>query len=235
MTARIAATPWLQVDGLTVAYPAAGGTVTVVDGFDVVLEPGRLHCIVGRSGSGKTSILRQVAGLQAPTPGTVAWRLVDDAPDSPPRDLTELSLDERADLRRRTAAYVDQEAALVDDLSCLENVLLPALPDGRRAVRRARPAAERWLGDLGLAGQLDQRPATLSGGERQRAAVARALAADTPVVLADEPTASLDRRWADEVVRLLRAHADAGGAVLAVSHDPALAEAADAVDELERG
>lgn len=215
----------LEVTDLSVAYPdGTGGTITVVAGMSFTVEPGDFLCLVGRSGSGKTSILRQLVGLAAPEPGRIAWDGADVAGMKPAQ---------LADLRRTVAAYVDQDSALVDELSCVENVLLPLMPDGRRAVRARRGEALRTLKTLGLGERLRWRPARLSGGERQRVALARALVAATPTILADEPTASLDRSWADRVILHLREHAERGGSVIVASHDPAVARSADRTLHLE--
>lgn len=218
-------TPALQVTSLAIAYTDTEGEhLDVVSGLSFSVVPGQLCCIAGRSGSGKTSVARVLVGLTAPTGGTVTWGGV---------DLTKLTEVERSDQRRKITGYVDQEATLIPGLTVLDNILLPAIPDGRDAARRAKNKAAEDLRRLGLERRRKWSPARLSGGERQRVALARALTANTPAIVVDEPTASLDRRWADTVIDLLLEHADAGGIVVAASHDPTLARASHTVITLD--
>lgn len=219
--------PALTVTGLSVRVDGgADAPLVIVEDLNFSVRAGQLCCIVGRSGSGKTSVLRRIAGLIPPPPGTVDWGGV---------DASTLTDDEFARFRRGSLAYVDQDAALVQELSVLENVQLPLLPDGRRRVRRSRREAVYILEALGLGDRLQWKPAVLSGGERHRTALARAMIVAPRVLIADEPTASLDRGWAAEVVRILRGHAARGGMVIAASHDPQLAAEADVVVRLEDG
>ncbi|WP_293699231.1 ATP-binding cassette domain-containing protein [uncultured Agrococcus sp.] len=222
---RTATTATLRVENLGIAYVTAEGRpFDLVTGLSFEAGPGELVCLAGRSGSGKTSILRQLIGLADGATGTISWN---------DRTLASMDASDTADLRRRLAAYLDQEAGLVEELTCLENVVLPAVPNGRRQAKRAVARAREHLERLGLAKREGVRPATLSGGERQRTVLARVLTAGTPAIIADEPTASLDRSWAEAVIMELRNHADAGGTVVTASHDPGLAEAADRVIRIE--
>jgi ABC-type lipoprotein export system ATPase subunit len=133
----------------------------------------------------------------------------------------------------KVTGHVDQEATLIPGLTVLDNILLPAIPDGRDLARRAKNTAAEDLRRLGLERRRKRSPTRLSGGERQRVALVRALTANTPVIVADEPTARLDRRWADTVIELLLEHVDDGGIVVAASHDPALARASNTVVVLD--
>lgn len=217
-------TPTLQVESLSIRYRDADGQVVrILDDLTFEVFPEQFVCLVGRSGSGKTSVLRNVVGLTQPSSGVIAW-------DG--EDIANWSDDARADLRRTAAAYLDQKAGLVAELTLLENALVAQIPAGRAAVRACRSTAKQLLTELGLSARFSWRPEQASGGERQRVALARALLSEAPTLVADEPTASLDRRWADCVIAKLRAHADQGGSVLAASHDSALADAADVVIEL---
>lgn len=195
----------------------------VIAALSLSVRPGASVALVGPSGSGKSSVLRCVLGLLAPSRGTVtiageqatAW----------------------TEARWRTArlhqiGFVPQDARLLDDLTVLENVELPMLLGGQR-----RAAADRrgrhLLGDLGLATLADRFPTEVSGGQRQRAALARALANEPALLLADEPTGSLDRAAADQVADLVFARAAAtGGALVIATHDPAIAERVDQVIDL---
>jgi len=207
----------IELAQVTIHYPRLGDQpLSIVDDLDLALESGRMHCLAGRSGSGKTSILRVAAGLTKPTSGEVLW-----AGES----VNKQRDDTITAWRRSHVGYLDQGGVLVPGLTALENVLLPAVPDRRTKVLRAR--AVELLGQLGVGERAGHYPEKLSGGERQRVAFARALLLEPPVVIVDEPTASLDRASADAVIAVLRKLADDGIAVLVAAHDQSLIDAAD--------
>ncbi|QEO14051.1 ATP-binding cassette domain-containing protein [Agromyces intestinalis] len=216
MTAR------LELDSVTIRHPRDGDTdLEVVADWSLGVPAGTMHCLAGRSGSGKTSILRVAAGLTRPAAGEVRWS-GDGLADLP---------DDRITARRRSeVGYLDQGGALVDGMTALENVLLPAVPDHR--VAELRPRAAALLDELGVGGRLAHTPDRLSGGERQRVALARALLLEPGIVMADEPTASLDRTTADGVIALLTGLAATGISVLVASHDARLIAAADTRTDL---
>lgn len=208
----------LEFDDVTVAHRRPDDApLVIVSGCDVSVRSGRLHCIAGRSGSGKTSVLRVAAGLVGPSEGRVLWDGL---------ELATLDDDAVTRLRREHVGYLQQSGALLDGLSVLENVLAPAVPT--RRVRELGGRATELLDDLGVGALAAARPDRLSGGERQRVALARALLLSPPLLIVDEPTASLDRASADEVVAQLLALRDDGVALLVASHDPHLIDAADA-------
>jgi ABC-type lipoprotein export system ATPase subunit len=190
--------------------------LTIVNDYNLTLEAGRMHCLAGRSGSGKTSILRVAAGLVPAITGMVEWSgtAITGQPD-----------DTITRRRRDTVGYLDQGGVLIPGLTALENVLLPAVP-GKNAKLLVRRATD-LLHQLGVDGRANSYPEKLSGGERQRVALARALLLEPAIVMADEPTASLDRTSADAVIALLRGLADTGIAVLVAAHDQHLIDAAD--------
>jgi len=207
----------VELRDVTIQYERPGDEpLSIVAGYGLVLERGQLHCLAGRSGSGKTSILRVAAGLVPPASGRVLWEGL---------EITGLADDVITTRRRRHIGYLDQRGSLLPGLTALENVLLPAVPD-RRARELARPARD-LLHRLGVGARTTHYPDRLSGGERQRVAFARALLLGPAVVMADEPTASLDRATADQLIALLRSLADEGMAVLVASHDQHLISAAD--------
>ena len=207
----------LALHDLGIRFARAGEPdLVIVEGLSFEVTGGQMHCLAGRSGSGKTSILKATAGLVRPTSGSVRWSGV---------DLGTQSDDAVTRLRRQHVGYLDQGGVLISGLTTLENVLLPAVPDGR--TRELGRRARDLLGRLGVGGRLRSRPEQLSGGERQRVALARALLFDPPLLVVDEPTASLDRGNADAVVALLRSIADAGTAVIVSAHDQNLIDAAD--------
>lgn len=207
----------LELRAVSVAFAGRSGTVTLLaDSLDVGLRPGRMHCVAGPEGSGKSSVLRVAAGLLQPTSGTVAW------------NGEELDgLDEDAVAARRSAhiGYVDQEATLLRHLSALENVLLPAVPRRRAAELQGR--AHTLLAELGVADLAGARPDELSRGERRSVALARALLLEPPLLILDEPTAGLDRASADAMIAWLAAQREGGRALLVASREQALIDAAD--------
>jgi ABC-type lipoprotein export system ATPase subunit len=215
----------ITADGIEVSFRRPdGGLVEIAHDFALTLGVGDSLCLAGRSGSGKTSILRVLAGLAQPRAGTVSWW------------GTSLSAMDESALRvnRRTrVGYLDQDASLIDDLTALENVLVPALPDGKHEVRSKRHRAVDLLERLGLHGQLASTPASLSGGERQRVALARAMVMRPGILMADEPTASLDRHWAGQVIALLEEFTSAGGTLIAASHDTNVMHACQQVRQIE--
>jgi ABC-type lipoprotein export system ATPase subunit len=207
----------LALRGVTIRYNRPGqDPLNIVNDYSLGLEAGAMHCLAGRSGSGKTSILRVAAGLMPPTSGTVAWNGT---------QLDGLSDDAITQRRGGTIGYLDQGGVLVLGLTALENVLLPAVPRGRTKAAASR--ATGLLATLGVSSRSGSYPEMLSGGERQRVALARALLLAPTILLADEPTASLDRESADSVIQLLRGLTEQGIAVLVAAHDQHLIDAAD--------
>ncbi|WP_456448162.1 ABC transporter ATP-binding protein [Deinococcota bacterium DY0809b] len=198
----------LKAEGLTFRY----GELELFEGLDLELEPGAVRAVLGPSGSGKTTLVHLLAGILPLPSGRLWWGEV---------EVSRRSEEELARLRRDRVGLVFQHHYLLDELTALENVLVPGMIAGRPDPARAQRLIER----VGLAGHAHQRPDTLSGGERQRVAVARALYPQPRVVLADEPTGALDRTNARKVKDLLLELAEENGAaVLLATHDEALVE-----------
>ena len=209
--------------GLTRVYGRGGDAVTALRDVDFSVRPGEFVAVMGPSGSGKSTLLHLVGGLDRPDHGEV---LVEG------RSLASMSEPELAVFRRRRLGFVLQFFNLFPLLTALENVAFPLLLDGRRDARSLSHAA---LERVGLGGRATHRPSELSGGEQQRVAVARALVTEPAVVLADEPTGSLDSLAGEDVLRLLRAAADAGQSVVLITHDAQAAAYADRVVRLRDG
>lgn len=200
------------------------GAERALNGVDMNLAAREVVAVMGPSGSGKSTLLHCIAGLLAPDEGSV---LLDGT------DVWSLSEDARTRLRLEQLGIVYQSGFLVDELTCLDNVVLPALARG--AGRSAAvEAARALLGRLGVSSQADKRPHELSGGQRQRVVIARALVNAPRVVLADEPTGSVDQATGHSVLDLLVEVVD-DGALLLVTHDSAVASRADKVLQLVDG
>ena len=214
--------PVVELSDVTIRYERAGSDpLEIVVGYDLALEAGRMHCLAGRSGSGKTSLLRVAAGLVRPAGGEVCWR---------GQPLSGLRDDAITALRRETVGYLDQGGVLIAGLGALENVLLPAVPSRRTRELEAR--GKELLDRLGVGSRASHRPDQLSVGERQRVALARALLLQPAVLMVDEPTASLDRASADDVIAVLGSLRDEGIAILVAAHDEHLVAASDSRTEL---
>ena len=180
--------------------------------IDFVLQPRETAAIVGASGSGKSTLLSIVAGLDTPTQGTV--RLAG-------QDLFAVSEDERAALRAQKVGFVFQSFQLMGNLTALENVMLPL---ELASVRQARALATEMLKRVGLGERLGHYPKVLSGGEQQRVALARAFVVKPAVLLADEPTGSLDFATGETVMKLMfELNEELGTTLVLVTHDPAIA------------
>jgi ABC-type lipoprotein export system ATPase subunit len=217
-----ASAPVVELAGVTIRYQGANRhPLDIVTDYNLRLARGEMHCLAGRSGSGKTSILRVAAGLAAPTGGHVLWN---------GESIAKLGDARITALRRDFVGYLDQGGTLIPGLSAIENVLLPAV--AARRTRELASVALDLLEVLGIGGRAQNRPEQLSGGERQRVALARSLLLSPRVLMVDEPTASLDRASADSVIRLLKELSADGITVLVSAHDENLIAAADSTTKL---
>ena len=216
----------VRVDGLSHAYDSPNGTLCVLSGVDLHLPAGSFSVLSGPSGAGKTTLLTLLGGLQLPQDGQVH---VGD------RNVGELTGDRLAAYRRATVGFVFQHFGLLDALTARENVELPmSLAGVPRKERRIR--AGELLSAVGLRDRADHRPPQLSGGERQRVAMARALANQPRVLLADEPAGNLDDQTSKLVIDLLvRLHEERRFTLVIVTHDRSIAERAPLRFRLERG
>jgi putative ABC transport system ATP-binding protein len=215
----------LQMVDVTRIFGAGHTAVTALRDVTLSVSSGELVAVMGPSGSGKTTLLSLAGGLDRATAGRVA---VADT------ELSSLSASELARLRRQRIGYVFQQFNLIDGLTAAENVSLPLELDGVGR-REARQAALIAMSAVGIEELADRYPQDLSGGEQQRTAIARATVGERSLLLADEPTGALDSITGESVLRLLRGHADAGGASVLVTHDARFAAWADRVVFLRDG
>ncbi|HEU5039627.1 MAG TPA: ABC transporter ATP-binding protein [Gemmatimonadales bacterium] len=217
----------LEARGLRKTYRGGDGSlIEVLGGVDLEVGRGEFVAIVGASGTGKSTLLYLLGALDTPTAGSV--RLDGQTYG----ELTEARL---AELRNRKIGFVFQFHHLLREFTALENVMMPLLIAGGDPAA-ARSRAEELLAAVGLAGRMTHRPAALSGGEQQRAAVARALAADPLVVLADEPSGNLDAGNSERLHELFaRLSREFETALVVVTHNRSLAGRADRVLSLEGG
>lgn len=206
----------------------ATGSLTILDDINLRITAGETVAIVGASGSGKSTLLGLLAGLDVPTSGSVHIF---------GRELFLLDEDGRAALRAEHVGFVFQSFQLLPHLNALENVLLPMeltgrTPDGASPIDAARGLLQR----VGLGERLAHYPKYLSGGEQQRVALARAFVLRPPLLLADEPTGSLDARTGDSVIDLMfELNRERGSTLLLVTHDPGIAQRCDRQIELHAG
>ncbi|MEK6606343.1 MAG: ABC transporter ATP-binding protein [Myxococcota bacterium] len=216
----------IRVERVRKIYREGKVPVEALRGVSVEIARGQFVSIMGPSGSGKSTLLNLIGALDRPSEGDVSLES---------RAYSSLDDDQLSLLRRRRIGFVFQFFNLMPTLTALENVLLPALLDGRPS-RETEERAVKLLEHVGLAGRASHRPAELSGGEMQRVAIARALVTRPPVVLADEPTGNLDRQTGREVLALLRLEArESGTTVVMVTHDPEAAAVADRTITLRDG
>jgi putative ABC transport system ATP-binding protein len=212
----------LTIRDLTIEYSSGGYVVRPISNLSLDAGAGQLVLLLGASGCGKTTLLSVIAGLLTPASGSV--RVVD-------TEVVGLSGGALTEYRRHTVGVVFQAFNLLPALSASENVQVPLRAAGW-SKPKARERAEELLGLVNLSERMDHKPGDMSGGQQQRVAIARGLAHDPPVLLADEPTAHLDFLQVEGVVRLLRDLADSGRLVVVATHDDRLVPLADAIVNL---
>jgi putative ABC transport system ATP-binding protein len=216
----------VELRGLSYAYGEGELQRPVLRGVDLIVRTGEIVLLTGPSGSGKTTLLTLIGALRAMQEGSA--RVLGE-------ELMDAGEAARVRLRRRIG-FIFQNHNLLGFLTARQNVAIALEQDGALPERVRLDRAGRLLGAVGLAGHEDRVPAKLSGGQRQRVSVARALAADPGLILADEPTAALDKASGHEVVQLLRELAKSRGvAILLVTHDPRILDIADRIVAMEDG
>ncbi len=205
----------IRTEDLCRHYPMGDALIRAVDGVSVQISPGEFVALLGTSGSGKSSLLNLIAGLDRPTSGTVVVQ---------ENDLAKLSREELAKYRRHTVGMVFQSFNLIPSMTLLENVELPLrFAEVDRGEREG--LAKQALDRVGLSARLRHRPTELSGGEQQRASLARALINQPRFLLADEPTGNLDSQTGTEIMNFIREFNESlGMTIIMVTHERTLAE-----------
>lgn len=214
----------LEVEDLVKYYGSGENLVKAVDHTSLQIQRGKFTAIVGRSGSGKSTLLHMIGGLDRPDSGRV---LIDG------EDIFALKDDKLAQFRRRKIGFIFQDFNLIPSLNVWENIVLPLGLDNRKPDIRA---VEEILEKISLADKKKAMPNTLSGGQKQRTAIARALASNPAIILADEPTGNLDSQTELEVIALMKkCVADFGQTLVMITHDETIAQMADTVILIEDG
>jgi putative ABC transport system ATP-binding protein len=220
------ASPVIRLEGISKTYQRNGTAVRALREVNLVIHPGEFAAIMGRSGSGKSTMLHILGLIDAEYEGRYWFD----------GDLVSgRSADQLASLRNRAIGFVFQSFHLLPQLSILENVTLPALYAGDRTARQCREAAGARLEEMGLGARIHHRPAELSIGERQRAGIARALVNGPRVVLADEPTGALDSKTTEEILDIFHRLHRNGATLVLVTHDHDVGAAAERIIRIRDG
>ena len=216
----------VEVKDLVKNYAAEDMEVEVIKGIDLVVERGEYTCIMGRSGCGKTTLLKTLGMIELPTDGTVLFK---------GRNTRELWKDELADIRRREIGFIFQDFNLMDSLSAAENIMVPMILDKVDEAEMSRRVSY-YADQLEITHLLEKAPYQLSGGEKQRVAICRALINDPDLILADEPTGNLDAKSGQRVTELMEyINKDLKKTIIMVTHDPQIASGSRKVLLLKDG
>ncbi len=217
--------PCIEIENLYKIYHPGANEVRALDGISLMVERGEFLAIVGHSGSGKSTLMNMLGCLDTPSSGR--YKLEG-------RDVSSLSDRELSFIRNRHIGFVFQGFNLVPGLTALEKVERPLIYRGIGRQERRYMAMES-LRQVGLEERMDHRPAQMSGGQQQRTAIARAIAAHPPLILADEPTGNLDTRAGEEVLGILKALNAQGHTVILITHDPGIAASAGRMVRIQDG
>lgn len=215
----------IEVRDVYKIYNPGENQVNALDGVSITIDEGEFVAIIGQSGSGKSTLMNMLGLLDTPTHGEyyINGKLVDDLTD-----------DQMSAIRNEEIGFIFQGFNLISSLTALENVELPLVYRGMPKQER-REISEDALERVGLGGRMNHLPAEMSGGQQQRVAVARAIAARPPVILADEPTGNLDTKSTKEVMAILHELKDEGRTVIVITHDNEIAEEAERVIRIRDG
>jgi putative ABC transport system ATP-binding protein len=215
----------IEVRDVYKIYNPGENQVNALDGVSITIDEGEFVAIIGQSGSGKSTLMNMLGLLDTPTHGEyyINGKLVDDLTD-----------DQMSAIRNEEIGFIFQGFNLISSLTALENVELPLVYRGMPKQER-REISQDALERVGLGGRMNHLPAEMSGGQQQRVAVARAIAARPPVILADEPTGNLDTKSTKEVMAILHELKDEGRTVIVITHDNEIAEEAERVIRIRDG
>ena len=215
----------IEVRDVYKIYNPGENQVNALDGVSITIDEGEFVAIIGQSGSGKSTLMNMLGLLDTPTSSEyyINGKLVDDLTD-----------DQMSAIRNEQIGFIFQGFNLIASLSALENVELPLVYRGMKKEER-RAISKEALDRVGLGSRMNHLPAEMSGGQQQRVAVARAIAARPPVILADEPTGNLDTRSTKDVMAILHELKDEGRTVIVITHDNEIAEEAERVIRVRDG
>ncbi len=200
----------ISIKDIKKEYHTKGEAVRALNGVSLEITKGESIAIMGQSGSGKSTLMSIIGGMNQPTSGNV---MIDGI------DLYQLSQERRADFRLKYLGFVFQQFQLIPYLTALENVMLP-LTTMKYSVRQKKEMAEHVLNRVGISKEMNRLPSQISGGEQERVAIARALVNEPPLILADEPTGSLDTSTGTEIMELFHSLNREGQTILMVTHNP---------------
>lgn len=218
--------PIIEIRDVVKSFPLGNSEVTVLKGVSFSVKPGEFLSIVGPSGNGKSTLLNMVTGIDRPSSGEI---IVTGKP------VHTMSEDQLAGWRGENVGIIFQFFQMLPALSLLQNVILPMDLANKYAARERRERALHLLDIVGLADQANKLPSMVSGGQQQRAAIARALANDPPIIVADEPTGNLDSRNSQDIFELFNNVVSQGKTLLMVTHDKELAKRVPRVVEILDG
>ncbi|KLA31131.1 ABC transporter ATP-binding protein [Bacillus cereus] len=215
----------IKIINLEKNYRLGKKTQYVIQGIDLIVEQGEMLAIMGRSGAGKSTLLHILAGLEKPNSGSYYFQ---------DKDITQLSYKELALFRKNNIGFILQNHALIEDKNIFDNVALPLLY-GNASKKEIHSKVLKILQEMGLEDKVDQFPSELSGGEAQRIAIARALINDPDLILADEPTGSLDEETEQTILNLFTQLNRKGKTFILVTHDETVANVCNRVIRLKDG
>ncbi len=215
----------IEIEGMEKIYNPGENEVRALDGIDLTIYEKEFVAIIGHSGSGKSTLMNMLGCLDIPTSGTYTLHGI---------DVSDMDDNELSDVRNREIGFIFQGFNLIQNLTALENVMLPLIYRGV-GKRQREDLSLRALEKVGLEHRIDHKPAQMSGGQQQRVAIARAIAQAPPIILADEPTGNLDSKSTQEIMQILRELHGEGRTVILITHDNEIAARADRVINISDG
>lgn len=215
----------IKLENIYKIYQSGDEEIHALDGINLTIKEGELTAIVGQSGSGKSTAMNIIGCLDVPTSGSYYLN---------GRDVSKLKEDELAEIRNKTLGFIFQQYNLIPKLNVRENVELPLIYKGIKKHER-QAAALASIEKVGLKGREKNFPSQLSGGQQQRVSIARALAGNPSIILADEPTGALDSRTGAEVLEFLKKLNDEGNTVIIITHDNSIAEQCKRIIRIQDG